>query len=74
MEKYWLGPVHDLDDFGNQIHDEFVDGCISSDHGGNGAWAIMTPEAHNHIGVGLGMGRGQRYKKQADGRWLRVEG
>lgn len=73
-EIYWLGPVHDLDDFGNPIHNRFVDGCISRDHGGNGAWAIMVPEAHSAIGTGLGTGLGQLYEKQEDGRWLRIEG
>lgn len=73
-EVYWLGPVHDLDDLGNPIHDEFIDGAISREAGGNGAWAMMTPEVHRSVGIGLGVGRGQHYKRQADGRWLKVAG
>lgn len=71
---YWLGEVHALDDLGNPIHDRFVDGMISREHGGNGAWAIMTPEAHSAVGTGLGTGRGQLYEKQPDGKWLKING
>lgn len=70
---YWLSPVPDLDDFGNPIHDEFIDGATSVSVGG--AWAIMTPFAWTVVGRGsLGLGKGQRYKKQEDGKWLKVEG
>jgi hypothetical protein len=69
---YWLSPVGGFDDFDRPIVDEFVDGATR--HGG--MWGIMTPESfrihslYNRLGTGFG----QRYKKQADGRWLKVEG
>lgn len=66
---YWLSPVGDLDDFGNAIHDTFIDGKTRL-----GPWGLMTPEAHAALGCGLGLGRGQKYVKQADGRWLKTEG
>lgn len=66
---YWLSKVPDLDDLGNPIHDEFVDGATIY-----GPWALMTPECHSAQGRGLGTGRGQRYKRQPDGRWLKIEG
>jgi len=57
-------------DYLNQpIEDEFVDGLMQF-----GIWVVMTPESHKDIGVGLGTGRGQRYRKQPDGRFLLVEG
>jgi len=72
MEKrYWVGRVSERDDFGNPIKDQFIDGVMR----GRGSWAIMTPAAFRVFGVGkLGTGYGQRYKKQADGKWLKVEG
>lgn len=68
--KYWCGPVREKDDFEQPIVDTFIDGktCM-------GAWAIMTPAMYSRYGMGgYGMGRAQRYEKQADGRWLKVEG
>jgi hypothetical protein len=71
---YWLGPIGPLDDFGNSIDDQFVDGMTS--HGG--AWAIMTPECFRSAAGGtggrLGLGLGQLYTQQPDGRWLKTEG
>jgi hypothetical protein len=61
-----IGPK---DDFGKVITDEFIDGSTRT-----GSWAIMSPMSHQMHGRGLGLGRGQRYKKQEDGKWLKVEG
>lgn len=69
---YWLSPLKEMDDFDNLITDEIIDGKTRY-----GPWAIMTPMGwHEHSGTGgrLGTGLGQRYKKQSDGRWLKVEG
>ena len=71
---YWLSPVPALDDFGNAVHDEFVDGATKGRAGAPGPWAIMSPSAYKAVGVGLGTGRGQRYRRQSDGRWKKVEG
>ena len=67
--KYWCGDVQPVSDFGSKITDEFIDGATTT-----GPWGFMTPEEHAIHGRGLGQGRGQRYKKQEDGRWLKVEG
>lgn len=67
---HWLSPVPDLDDFGNPIHDEFIDGATI-----HGPWALMTPTAHAAFGRGLGLGKGQRYKlDNATKLWTKVEG
>lgn len=69
--KYWTGRPPQEDDFGLPILSEFVDGVTSE----NGKWAFMNPVSYKAHGIGrLGTGYGQRYKKQADGRWLKVEG
>lgn len=69
-QRYWSGNPPEEDDFGLTIKDEFIDGRTTI-----GPWAFMTPTSWKRIGVGrLGLGYGQRYKKQDDGRWLKVEG
>ena len=68
--RYWTGPVRSEDDFNRPIKDEFIDGRTIY-----GPWAIMTPETWKRAGATkLGPGSGQRYVKQADGKWLKVEG
>jgi len=62
-----IGPK---DDFGNAIIDEFIDGKTKE-----GPWAIMSIDSWRLYSRGqLGQGWGQRYKKQKDGKWLKVEG
>lgn len=71
--KYWIGTLVPLDDFGVAIRDEFIDGVVFDD--GRTCWAIMAPGSWRlHGSPRLGQGWGQRYRKQADGRWLKVEG
>lgn len=66
---YWAGDPKVCELTHTPLGNEFIDGRTVF-----GPWAIMSPEAHHDFGVGLGMGRGQRYQKQADGKWLKVEG
>ena len=69
---YWLSTVKQVDDFDDEIVDEFIDGVTT-----DGRWAIMTPRSwatRSGTGGQLGPGLGQRYKKQSDGEWLKVEG
>jgi hypothetical protein len=69
-KRYWMGStIGPKDDFGSLIENEFIDGRTRQ-----GSWAIMSPASYLMKGMGLGLGRGQRYKKQEDGRWLKVEG
>ena len=69
-KKYWMGTVSSLDDFGRPITNTFYDSKTVM-----GPWATMAPLSWFDHGVGkLGMGYGQKYEKQNDGRWLKVEG
>jgi hypothetical protein len=71
QKRYWLGTVDEFDSFNRLICDEFIDGRVHGDL----VWAIFTPDSWKHFGCKrLGTGYGQRYRKQADGRWLKVEG
>lgn len=72
MEKkvYWVSPLDKCDDFEKPLENDMIDGKTKF-----GPWAIMTPESWELYGCGkLGLGFGQRYKKQSDGKWLKVEG
>lgn len=69
MAKYWTSPVNQKDDFGNIIDDVIIDGKTKE-----GPWGIMTPESFSKHGIRLGTGFGQKYQKQKDGKWLKIEG
>lgn len=70
QSKYWIGDVGPKDDFGANIDKVFYDGRTRQ-----GPWAIMCVKSWRAYGVGkTGTGYGQRYEKQEDGRWLKVEG
>lgn len=69
--KYWMGDPGARDDFGMPIRGEFIDGKLIN----QSSWAIMVPGSWRKHGVGrFGTGYGQKYRKQKDGRWLKVEG
>lgn len=70
MKKYWLSPLGDTDDFGDKYSTDMIDGATIA-----GPWANMTPASWMKYGIGrLGTGYGQHYKKQPDGKWLKIEG
>ncbi len=66
---YWSSPVGIEADFGDTLETTIIDGVTI-----HGPWALMTPFNHRRYGQGLGTGRGQKYEKQEDGKWLKVEG
>jgi hypothetical protein len=71
MKRYWMGTVRDRDDFGLEIKDTFYDGVVAN----TSSWAIMTPTSFLMYGCGrTGTGVAQKYERQKDGRWLKVEG
>lgn len=67
---YWLSPLGTEDDFGQPYGTVMYDGKTRM-----GPWANMTETSWTVFGIGrLGTGLGQKYVKQADGAWLKVEG
>ncbi len=76
MDKFWIGPAPERCDIceadlipayaGKGV---FIDGATS-----RGPWACMCTACFTHYGVGLGTGRGQKYERQIDERWKKVEG
>jgi hypothetical protein len=70
MAKYWLGSLGEKDDFDMPYKDVMIDGATRM-----GPWANMTEESFKVYGTGkLGLGFGQKYVKQENGKWLKVEG
>ena len=70
VKRYWAGDPGPEDDFGDTYANIMIDGKTV-----NGPWANMTPRSWRRYGCGqLGTGYGQKYEKQSDGRWLKVEG
>jgi hypothetical protein len=68
---YWIGTVPAVCDLCHQpLGATFVDGATAP----QGRWGILDLRCHRRFGYGIGRGRGQMYRKQADGRWLKVEG
>lgn len=71
-KKYWLSYVGETDDFGDTVSDIIIDGKTK-----DGPWALFTPasyEKHAMWPGAFGTGIGQKYQKQADGKWLKIEG
>lgn len=48
----------------------FIDGKVRF----RACWGKLCAECHEAHGIGLGLGKGQKYVKQPDGKWLKVEG
>ena len=69
--KYWTGTVPANDGFSMSIENVFYDAATRY-----GSWATMTPGSWEKYRMfpDLGTGKGQKYEKQADGRWLLTEG
>ena len=70
---YWLSPLKELDDFGAPYNGEMFDAPTRFN---GGQWANMSRKSWEAYGrtSKLGLGLGQRYLKQSDGKWLKVEG
>jgi hypothetical protein len=67
--RYWRGTKPDKCQLcGQAIVDEFADAHVP----GGTSWAIICPDKKH--GASFGTGLGQRYEKQEDDRWLKVEG
>ena len=66
---YWAGDVPAKDIVGYPLTSIFYDAKIP-----DGQWAILSHASFLGLGCKLGTGLGQKYRKQADGRWLKVKG
>jgi hypothetical protein len=74
-EVYWRTKIPEVDNFGYRITNEFIDGQCDPQGSFRGKWAIFSPYTWERYGCGkLGEGYGQRYLKQRDGQFMKVEG
>lgn len=67
-EVKWLGG-HVCDICGRDCGDFLVDGRTRG-----GPWSVMCDKCADMYGVGLGLGRGQRYRKNESGDYVKVAG
>lgn len=65
---YWNGNVKNCDICGGDFKSTMYD--ASTRHG----WGNLCHYCFTIHGKGLGTGLGQKYQKQPDNRWLKVEG
>jgi hypothetical protein len=67
---YWLSPLSGCDICSGSFEAVMYDAKTKQ-----GPWGNMCQKCYVKHGVGrLGTGFGQKYEKQADGRWLKTEG
>lgn len=70
MTTIYHNPPSICDVCGGSIGKGFVDGATR-----RGPWAIMCAErCYPAHGVGLGTGKGQKYERQEDGTFKKVQG
>lgn len=67
---FYCNPPTTCDICHKPITDTFVDGRVV----GGTAWANMCEHCHKRNGTGLGSGKGQLYKKNATGQFVKIEG
>lgn len=69
-KRYWTGDIDNCNICKLPITTHFIDGRLT----GYTTWAIMCPKCFEDYGAGLGTGRGQLYKKQPDGKYMKIKG
>ena len=67
--KRWMSDVPEKDNFGDPITGVLIDGKTTM-----GPWALMTDASFRRYGVGLGTGKGQKYVREEDGIYYKVDG
>ena len=65
----WIGTVPTCNFCQKSLVSVFVDGKTNL-----GPWATMCLDCHRVNGLGLGTGLGQKYQRNADGKWYKVGG
>jgi hypothetical protein len=67
---YWHGESPDRCIVCRQpFRNSFIDGATRA-----GRWGLLDLACHRVHGLGLGVGKGQLFRRQPDGRWLKTEG
>ena len=66
-KKIWMGSTK-CDICGEELSKTIIDGMTA-----NGSWAVMCPKCHKIHGVGLGTGKGQKYVRDTEGDFVKVE-
>ena len=66
-KKIWMGSTK-CDICGEEISNTLIDGNTI-----HGSWAVMCPKCHKIHGVGLGIGKGQKYVRDTECDFVKVE-
>lgn len=69
MQRYLQAETMVHDDFGVEIGSVVYDGRTKM-----GPWATMSEASYKKYGVGLGTGRGQKYRRNEQGHFIKEEG
>lgn len=67
-KQTYFGDVEKCDICSKKLRTTMIDGASRF------GWANMCKVCHARYGSGLGTGKGQLYKRQVDGSWLKVMG
>ena len=67
--RYFSAETTELDDFGVKLGDVVYDGRTKM-----GPWAMMSQASFKKYGVGLGTGKGQKYRRNEEGHFIKEEG
>jgi len=65
---YWTGSIERCDACRKPFEAVMYDAATSR------GWGNLDQKCFEALGCSLGTGRGQKYEKQADGRWLKTGG
>lgn len=65
-QKKFLNPPKECDVCHSQLGTEFYD--VKTIYG---PWAFLCTDCFNTLGIGLGTGRGQYYKRNKDGDYIK---
>ena len=77
VKKYWYGSKPtECEVCKHAIKDTFLDARLRIEMAGSvwHGWGKVCEACHAAYGCGTGIGKGQKYQKQKDGTWLKIEG
>lgn len=67
--KYWIGTIENCDNCGGALNNLMYDAAVP-----RAGWGNLCKGCFTVLGCTLGTGHGQKYEKQADGKWLKTDG
>lgn len=72
-QRYLSAEGRNTDDFGSPFTNKEGEHVYDA-RTAMGPWATMSEDSFEMYGLGLGTGRGQKYRRNAEGHLVKVEG